>query len=267
LLVTVAALMYHDVTPGGSEAASGFPGGDAARYKLTPNQFDRHLDTIGQRIASPILTFDDGGISASDYIAAALERRGWRGHFFVTTGYLDRPGFLDRARVRDLHTRGHVIGTHSHSHPLRMANCSEARLREEWKRSTSHLAGVLGAPILTASVPGGDYSTKVAVTAAEAGIRLLFTSRPTVRVTQLADLSVVGRYAIQASTTAATAAALAAGDYLPRARWAALWMAKQACKQAAGSLYLRVRARLLHASPGVRWGDSLPDGLDDLPQV
>jgi peptidoglycan/xylan/chitin deacetylase (PgdA/CDA1 family) len=267
LLVTVPALMYHDVTPGGHEAASGFPGGDAARYKLTPNQFGHHLDAIGKRVAWPILTFDDGGITASSWIAGALERRGWRGQFFVTTGYMGRPGFLDRAQVRELHTRGHAIGSHSHSHPLRMAKCSDARLREEWKRSASQLADVLGEPILTASVPGGHYSTRVAAAAAEAGIRLMFTSQPTVRVKKLAGMWILGRYAIEASTTPETAAGLAAGDYLPRARWAALWVAKQACKQAAGSLYLRVRARLLHASPDVRWGDSIPDGSDDLSHV
>jgi peptidoglycan/xylan/chitin deacetylase (PgdA/CDA1 family) len=267
LLVTATALMYHDVTPAGREDTSGFPGGDAARYKLTPNQFEHHLAAIGRRVPSPVLTFDDGGISASDWIAGALERRGWRGHFFVTTRYLDRPGFLGRAHVRDLHARGHIIGSHSHSHPLRMANCSEARLREEWKRSTAHLADVLGEPIVTASVPGGHYSMKVAATAAAAGIRVVFTSQPTVRVKKLADMTILGRYAIEASTSAATAAGLAAGDYAPRARWTALWMAKQAGKRAGGTLYLRVRARLLHASPGVRWGDSLPDGSDDLSQV
>ena len=73
-------------------------------------------------------------------------------------------------------------------------------------------------------------------------------------------------YSVSKSFTA-TAAGLAAGDYVPRARWTALWMAKQAGKRAGGTLYLRVRARLLHASPGVRWGDSLPDGSDDLSQV
>jgi peptidoglycan/xylan/chitin deacetylase (PgdA/CDA1 family) len=263
LLVTRAALMYHDVTPAGHETASGFPGGDAARYKLTPAQFEQHLTAIGERVLSPVLTFDDGGISACDAIAGALERRGWRGHFFVTTGYVDRPGFLGRAHLRDLHRRGHVIGSHSHSHPLRMANCSEARLRDEWKRSTTQLAGILGEPILTASVPGGHYSARVAATAADAGIRRLFTSQPTLQVKELDDMSVVGRYAIQSSTSAATAAALAAGDYGARARWSAMWMAKQACKLAGGSLYLRVRGALLHASPDVRWGDNLPDGVDD----
>jgi hypothetical protein len=36
-------LLYHDVTPAGADEASGFAGPGAARYKLTPNEFTRHL--------------------------------------------------------------------------------------------------------------------------------------------------------------------------------------------------------------------------------
>ena len=33
------ALMYHDIVADGMHDASGFPGRDAARYKITPAQF------------------------------------------------------------------------------------------------------------------------------------------------------------------------------------------------------------------------------------
>jgi hypothetical protein len=41
------------------------------------------------------LTFDDGGASALHPTADLLERRGWSGHFFVTTRRIGTPGFLD----------------------------------------------------------------------------------------------------------------------------------------------------------------------------
>ena len=47
----VVALMYHDVVPAGHEESSGFAGADAARYKLTPEQFDAHLHAIRARVA------------------------------------------------------------------------------------------------------------------------------------------------------------------------------------------------------------------------
>src|SRR5262245_20800636 len=135
--------MYHDVTPDGLEGSSGFPGGDAARYKLSRAQFAAHIDAIARRVEVPVLTFDDGGASA-EWIADILDRRQWRGQFFVTTGYLNRPGFLSISQLRALHARHHLIGSHSHSHPLRMASCSDDRLREEWRRSSSVLADALG---------------------------------------------------------------------------------------------------------------------------
>ena len=41
-----AALMYHDVVPADRADSSGFPGRDAALYKVTPEQFDEHLKMI-----------------------------------------------------------------------------------------------------------------------------------------------------------------------------------------------------------------------------
>ena len=273
--VQAVALMYHDVTTPGRDDASGFPGGDAARYKLRPDQFRTHLQALRQRLSVPpatidsvaaappatsaspwFLTFDDGGVSA-EAIADALEENGWHGHLFMTTAYIDRPGFLSPAALRRLHARGHVIGSHSHTHPLRMARCSAARLHEEWRRSTEVLSDLLGERVVTASVPGGHYSDLVAHTASEAGITWLFTSEPTTRVRNVANCCIIGRYAVQRSTSAATAAALVAGDALPRLRYRAAWNVRQMCKTFGGRFYLRARDRLLGRSPGVTWGDEL----------
>ena len=260
-----AVLMYHDVTPRGREDTSGFAGGDAARYKLTPAAFAAHLTAIAGRIAdAPTLTFDDGGESAA-LIADMLESRGWRGHFFVTTAYIGRPAFLTGQRIRDLHARGHAIGSHSHTHPLRMAKCSDVRLREEWTRSASMLADVIGGPVVTAAVPGGHYSTTVARAAGAAGIRFLFTSRPTLRHDCVGDTTVIGRYPIQATTSPQIAAALVAGDGWPRLQSAIAWTTKQACRQLAGPVYVRIRARLLGASDDVRWGDDVALLSEDPP--
>jgi len=81
-----------------------------------------------------------------------------------------RRASLPAEQIRDLHQRGHIIGSHSCSHPKRMSFCSRAELLQEWGRSCEILAGILGAPVTVASVPGGFYSRAVAEAAAEAGI-------------------------------------------------------------------------------------------------
>jgi peptidoglycan/xylan/chitin deacetylase (PgdA/CDA1 family) len=250
-------LMYHDVTLPGDEDTSGFPGGDAARYKLSPRQFDDHLSAIARRMnLAPLLTFDDGGSSAR-LIADKLDSRGWRGSFFITAGYIDRPGFLTRSGIRDLRRRGHTIGSHSWSHPRRMAHCLPARIDEEWTRSIASLADIVGEPIAAASVPGGDFSARVAVSAEAAGIRSLFVSHPTRGIRSCGELRVFGRYAVQRSTSARRAAAVAAGASVPRWEQLVWWEIKAIGKAVAGPAYLRIRDRVLGRSEQIRWGDEI----------
>jgi peptidoglycan/xylan/chitin deacetylase (PgdA/CDA1 family) len=254
------SLLYHDVVPAGRFDASGFPGGDADIYKLDLEEFQRHLMAIRSCIQRPpiaaaraaethtmplMLTFDDGGSSAHEYIADLLEAQNWRGHFFVTTDWIGRTGFLNPAQIRDLSSRGHLIGSHSCSHPQRMSHCSVRQLEHEWNRSAAVLSDILGAPVTLASVPGGFYAPNVAETAAGAGLTTLFTSEPRTRCEVVIGCTVWGRYTIQQGVKPATAAAIASGDILPRFRQTAYWNAKKLAKTAGGTSWLRMRKWLL----------------------
>ena len=266
----MTALMYHDVVAAGDEDSSGFPGRDAALYKVTPETFAAHLDAIAEATRQPerhspyppdprdppglIVTFDDGGASA---MAAAdlLEARGFVGHFFITTNYIGTRGFAGEGDLRELARRGHVIGSHSRSHPLRMGHCTVAQMLDEWRGSRAILSDILGADVRVASVPGGDFSMPVADAAAQAGITTLFTSEPSAQTQQLSGLTLAGRFTIQRWTTAKTVAALAAGSWLPRARQAAVWNAKKLTKRLGGERYLQLRRLLIGHGDEVRWGD------------
>jgi peptidoglycan/xylan/chitin deacetylase (PgdA/CDA1 family) len=253
------ALMYHDVVPAGAEDTSGFPGRDAALYKVTPELFGAHLRAIVNAArqpssTSPSITFDDGGVSALR-TADMLEDHGFRGHFFVTANYVATRGFVNERHLRDLHARGHVIGSHSCSHPLRMGRCDGLQLLDEWTRSAAILAGIIGEAITVASIPGGDLTPAVADAAARAGIADLFTSEPTRETRPAFGLTLRGRFTIQRRTTAATVAALVTGDWLPAARQAMLWNSKKVFKRLGGERYLQLRKVLLGHGNEVRWGD------------
>jgi peptidoglycan/xylan/chitin deacetylase (PgdA/CDA1 family) len=285
--------MYHDIVAAGDEDTSGFPGRDAALYKITPEAFAAHLDAIAQlsdrdgsaspaspahpaypadpaRPASParpgvparrapVLTFDDGGRSAMR-VAEMLETRGWIGYFFVTANYIGVRGFLAADEIRALAQNGHVIGTHSSSHPLRMGHCTWPQLLDEWTRSRSMLSEIIGTAVSNASVPGGDFAPQVAEAAARAGITRLFTSEPTGGARDAFGLKLTGRFAVQRWTTAHTAAALAAGRWLPCARQAFVWNTKKVTKRLGGERYLQIRRLLLRQGTDVQWGDSAGTG-------
>ncbi len=252
----MTVLMYHDVVSSGMEDSSGFGGRDAARYKMTPERFESHLAAFGRGapLDSPVMTFDDGGASAMG-TADALERHGRVGTFFVTVNYISTPGFLDPSGIRDLRRRGHEIGSHSCSHPLRMGHLSPARLREEWRTSRATLSGILGEDIRAASIPGGDFSPAVAVAAAEAGFTRLFTSEPIILPRHIGLLTVTGRFGMRRWTSAQTAAALGAGQWFPCARQAAFWNVKKFGKQLGGERYLQLRGMLLGRDQDMHWGD------------
>jgi len=113
----LVSLLFHDVYRR-SPSESGFCSPGADRYKLTVAQLASQLDGVAavrhdrpilataMVEASPagtfpfLLTVDDGGVSYHQVIADLLEARGWRGHAFVSTDFIGRPGFLTLEQCR-----------------------------------------------------------------------------------------------------------------------------------------------------------------------
>jgi peptidoglycan/xylan/chitin deacetylase (PgdA/CDA1 family) len=258
--VTTRALMYHGVVADHGRP-DGFAGPGAAAYSVAPARFAEHLEQIAALTAGPparvdavadgtvgrrawLLTFDDGAASALE-AAEQLARRSWPAHFFIATDLVGNPGFLGWDDVRGLACAGHVIGSHSCSHPHRMAACSWEQLLHEWSRSADVLAEALGRPVSTASVPGGLYSPRVGRAAAAAGFATLFTSVPSQRLGSIDGCLLIGRYAIRRDTPAAEAAAAAAGRAVPWARQRVAWELRGAAKRIGGGRYEHVRRALL----------------------
>lgn len=260
--MTVPSLLFHDVVPRGRFVDSGFPGADANAYKLFVDEFDEHLRAIRARTnakgaavdevlrqpsAGPyfLLTFDDGGVSAIEHTHEMLAGLGWVGHFFITTDYIGRPGFLSRPHIAELARLGHVIGSHSCSHPPMISRCSREQLRREWRESADILADITGQPTTTASIPGGFYSIPVVEAAAESGIRVVFTSEPTASVRETAGCTILGRYSVQRGTPPSKTAALAANDLVATARQAIYWNVKKPLKAVGGKYWLWFRRRVM----------------------
>lgn len=259
-IVKAISLLYHDVVDSGHEDESGFPGRSASLYKLTWSLFEEHLEALTEAGATPVLvdeesrghqagrplllTFDDGGASA-ERIGERLARLGWPAHFFVPSDFVGRRAFLDAERIRALHELGHLVGSHSCSHPSWMSRCSWEQLLREWSASVDRLSEILDERVEVGSVPGGHYSAEVARAAAAAGIKVLFTSEPRMSTWEVDGCLVIGRYSIQRQTPASTAGRLARGRRVARLRQHVVWNTKKAAKAVGGDAYLRGRDSLL----------------------
>lgn len=267
-----AVLEYHDVVPGDAWESSGFGGPSANSYKVSVATFDAHLAVVqragvslvddvhvlgdlarpgGAREAPILITFDDGGVGAMA-AADALERHDWRGHFFMATSCVGERGFLTPTLLRELASRGHVIGSHSHSHPLQIGRLPADAVAGEWRESVDRLQQLLGAAVDVASVPGGYYRPFVAAAAGSAGIRWLFTSEPVVGVQQVAGVHVLGRFTIRSTTPPSHVRSLLGSPSAARLSQWLQWNAKKLLKRAAGDAYLRLRSSL--------FGDTAPGG-------
>lgn len=257
-----SSLMYHDVVDPGDYDASGSSIVGANAYKMDRADFARHLDAIAKAVnpasvvkadefdgwgkSRPVfITFDDGGASAYTPIAGMLEQHGWRGHFFITTDWIGTRGFVTAEQIRELHARGHVVGSHSCSHPIRMAACTRAQLEREWSESVRILSEIIGRPATVASVPGGYFSRAVAETASGAGIRRLFTSEPTATATSIDGCMILGRYVLKRGMPARIAAGFAAGRFGTCARQSLEWKLKHIAKRVSAPVYLKIRAALM----------------------
>jgi peptidoglycan/xylan/chitin deacetylase (PgdA/CDA1 family) len=231
----LTSLLFHDVFVS-DPAESGFNSPAADRYKLSSTEFDAQL--AGLETAR--LTFDDGGVSFYTIVADKLEARGLRACCFVTTDFIGRPGFLDASQLRELDARGHVIGTHSASHPARFSTLSRPEMWREWVESRHRLEDVLGHAVTTGSVPGGYFSRVVGSAAAESGLHLLFNSEPVRSVREIDRCVIAGRFTIRGGAPADLARRLVHGAPWTRSKEWAVWNAKGLVKPLFGSSYPRV---------------------------
>ena len=208
------SLLYHDAIEGGNSEESGFLGPGATEYKLEVTDLGKHFEALANIDEDRLLTvheflrpnniqsvplfitFDDGGKSAFTYILELLEKYNLIGHFFITASLTNTPAFVSDQEIRELKEKGNIIGSHSWSHPDRMASCSWEKLMEEWKKSIGILSDIIGETVDVASVPGGYFSRMVAETASACGIRALFTSEPIKKCYYVGNCLVIGRYTL-----------------------------------------------------------------------
>jgi peptidoglycan/xylan/chitin deacetylase (PgdA/CDA1 family) len=254
------SLLFHDVYES-APCESGFRSPAADRYKLSVPEFEAQLDGLVElRTANPefrpstgsgrpavlewripiVITVDDGGVSFHTAIADRLETLGLRAHCFISTDYIGERGFLTPQQIRELDARGHVIGTHSASHPARFSALEASEMRREWSDSRQRLEDIVDHAVTVGSVPGGYFSRAVADAAADAGLRTLYTSEPTTKPSTLDGLRIVGRFTLRRGHPPDMAFRFASSA--PWARCGAWvgWNAKALVKPVLGASYSRV---------------------------
>ena len=122
-----------------------------------------------------IISVDDGYVDDVTRILPALERFHMVATFFVITGRMTEPGFLDADQIRQLDAAGMDVGDHTAHHvDLRLLTASE--LRTETAGSRQVLEHLLGHPVYFFAYPFGAYNDTVVAAVKDAGFSMAYTT-------------------------------------------------------------------------------------------
>lgn len=175
--------MYHHFGPG--------------RYGISRDLFQQHCRAIADlnnqdgSCSELEVTFDDGRQDVLD-AASDLEAVGLKGRFFITTGWLGRPGHLSSEGIKELQQRGHLIGLHGHTHRF-LRGMGIRELNEELQAGLQILTSLTGTKVEEASLPGGRYDVAALHVFGDLGIKRLWTSQPGHWRETFASLELKGR--------------------------------------------------------------------------
>ncbi|HLI33949.1 MAG TPA: polysaccharide deacetylase family protein [Terriglobia bacterium] len=187
-------LAYHEI----EAEESGY------RYGLTRLKLREQLKYVagfqraaGRGMPAPLITFDDGHLSAYQHALPLLEEHGLKGVFFILAGWTqNRRDYMTWSQVREIVALGHRVQSHGWSHRF-LTHCSPSELENELLRSKQALEEHLGISVDSLSAPGGRWDARVLRVCAKAGYRFLYISNPWLRSRKQDGIELRGRLTIQ----------------------------------------------------------------------
>jgi peptidoglycan/xylan/chitin deacetylase (PgdA/CDA1 family) len=199
-------LMYHEITLPQRQVCQSEPG--YLRYVISLDEFKKQMSAIrelGLRGASVkealqfsapcvAITVDDGCETDLLAIAPVLKEIRFGATFYVTAGFLDKPGYLSTDQLQELSGLGFEIGSHSMTHPY-LSDVDEATLLHEVRDSKALLEQIIGRQVDHFSCPGGRFDGRTIFAVKAAGYRTLANSTPRAN-SPSTDLFSLGRFAI-----------------------------------------------------------------------
>ena len=205
--IRICTLMYHDVYDM-SNKESGINIDSNYQYKIKKEVFEEQIKALSEYIETKNvdkeyirLSFDDGGVSFYNIIMPILEKYGFKGYFFIATSFIGQDGFLTEQMIKEIYSRGHVIGGHSHTHRQRMHTLPYEELEQDWKECVDMLDRIIGEHIDVVSLPNGFESSSIFKVLRSFGIKEVYTSEPYEKVRQEDQIGIYGRYGVRESMT------------------------------------------------------------------
>jgi len=189
-------LLFHEICNIEDSTKTGFNYIENRKYSCDINTFTEIVKYAYANKLNINFSFDDGGIS-NLLSSSILDEYNFKGIFFIPTFFIGKPGFLNKEDIVDLYKRGHVIGSHSHTHPIPLSFLNYKSQLIEWERSKSILEEIIQDKITLAALPGGDSNIDTFQILLDLGYLELHTSFPSSKyVKKYNNLTIKGRVCI-----------------------------------------------------------------------
>lgn len=141
---------------------------------ISRSQFGAFVDTAAAQ-GSCDITFDDGNKSDVEIALPMLAERGLSATFFVLSGRIGSPGFLDERDIRCLLASGMKIGLHGSDH-VSWRTADHRLLTHEIDHARTKLEDIAGCPVTEAACPFGDYRRATLNHLRNVGFAAVYTS-------------------------------------------------------------------------------------------
>jgi peptidoglycan/xylan/chitin deacetylase (PgdA/CDA1 family) len=128
----------------------------------------------------PIISFnfDDGFLSAYNIARPILDAAGYKGTFYIITGYFGKPAYVSKDQVLSLQADGQEIGAHTRHHPQLATITDEAQLQSEILGSKQDLLAMGIKDVSTFAFPEGSFSPQAEQVVKDSGFLGARTTNP-----------------------------------------------------------------------------------------
>lgn len=168
----IPVLCYHRIEDGRNDVYSVSPDQFAAHLKvlsdsgynsILPDELYQHLKYNKKLPPNPFLiTFDDSRTEHINIAAPELEKRGFKGAFFIMTVTNNKKNYLTTDEIAQLADDGHTVGLHSWDHVM-VTKYSDSIL---WKQQVldpqRKLKDTINRPVDYWAYPNGVYDRDAA---------------------------------------------------------------------------------------------------------